>query len=231
MRHLDPAPPGRQTRSRVDSGRNWASGPKRHHLLKKKKNTLSRRYRTELRNHLRKVSRASSRRASGLGMRAVSAGLETLDLASIHEGALLALMPANCSTAVRNRTVKSAGAFFLDVLTPIEKTHRTTVEYAAQLKRSNGSLQQLMAELTASNRLLKTEVVQRKAAEQSLRTSERNHRSLLKDARHMQRRLRHLSHQVLSAQEEERKEISRELHDEIVQTLTGINVQLATLKI
>jgi signal transduction histidine kinase len=47
----------------------------------------------------------------------------------------------------------------------------------------------------------------------------------------MQLRLRHLSHQVLSAQEAERKEISRELHDEIVQTLTGINVQLASLKI
>jgi signal transduction histidine kinase len=47
----------------------------------------------------------------------------------------------------------------------------------------------------------------------------------------MQLRLRHLSHLVLSTQEEERKEISRELHDEIVQTLTGINVQLASLKI
>ncbi len=203
----------------------------RHPLLKKKKNSLSRRYRTELRDHLRKVSRTSSRRAAGLGMSAVTAGLETLDLASIHEGALLSLMPANCSTAVRDRTVKSAGTFFLDVLTPIEKTHRTTVENAAHLKRSNGALRLLTAELTASNRLLKIEVVQRKAAEQSLKTSEQNHRTLLKEARHMQRSLRHLSHQVLSAQEEERKEISRELHDEIVQTLTGINVQLATLKI
>ena len=45
----------------------------------------------------------------------------------------------------------------------------------------------------------------------------------------MQEHLRHLSHQVLFAQEEERKQISRELHDEIAQTLTGINISLATL--
>jgi signal transduction histidine kinase len=38
-----------------------------------------------------------------------------------------------------------------------------------------------------------------------------------------------LSHQVLQAQEEERKRISRDLHDVIAQTLVGINVQLATL--
>ena len=46
----------------------------------------------------------------------------------------------------------------------------------------------------------------------------------------MQEQLRLLSRQLLSAQEEERKRISRELHDVIAQTLTGINVRLATLK-
>jgi signal transduction histidine kinase len=46
----------------------------------------------------------------------------------------------------------------------------------------------------------------------------------------MQEQLRHLSRQVLSTQEEERKKISRELHDVIAQTLTGINVRLAALK-
>jgi signal transduction histidine kinase len=45
----------------------------------------------------------------------------------------------------------------------------------------------------------------------------------------MQRKLRQLTRQILSAQEEERKEISRELHDEVVQTLVGINVQLSAL--
>ena len=45
----------------------------------------------------------------------------------------------------------------------------------------------------------------------------------------MQRKLRLLTRQIISAQEEERKEISRELHDEVVQTLVGINVELAAL--
>jgi signal transduction histidine kinase len=42
--------------------------------------------------------------------------------------------------------------------------------------------------------------------------------------------LRSLSRQVLQAQEDERKRISRELHDVIAQTLTGINIRLAALK-
>ncbi|HEX5397718.1 MAG TPA: sensor histidine kinase [Verrucomicrobiae bacterium] len=46
----------------------------------------------------------------------------------------------------------------------------------------------------------------------------------------MQEQLRHLSHQLLSAQEDERKRISRELHDVIAQTLASINLRLASLK-
>src|SRR4030095_11799174 len=49
-------------------------------------------------------------------------------------------------------------------------------------------------------------------------------------SRLMEQRLRRLSRQLLSAQEEERLRISRDLHDAIGQTLTGINVGLATLK-
>jgi signal transduction histidine kinase len=158
-------------------------------------------------------------------------GLETLDIANIHGNALIELMPDRCTLSVRNRTVKMAGIFFLDVINPIERTHRGMVENNVMLKQSHDSLLLRTVQLTSANQSLKAQVSQTKAAERSLKLSEKNHRVLLKDARQMQIRLRHLSHQVLSAQEEERKEISRELHDEIVQTLTGINVQLAALKI
>jgi signal transduction histidine kinase len=140
-------------------------------------------------------------------------------------------MPAHGSETARNRTIKRAGEFFLEVVGPIENTHGAMRGKHAELKELNGSLCQRTTELTDANRKLREETIQRKAAEASLLKSERDHRVLLREARQMQLRLRHLSHQVLSAQEAERKEISRELHDEIVQTLTGINVQLASLKI
>jgi two-component system, NarL family, sensor histidine kinase DegS len=200
-------------------------------ILKRKINKLSLRYRRELRSRLRRRSGNSSARAQALGHLAVKEGLETLDLASIHEKALVAIMPENCSAADQARTVSEAGAFFLEVLTPIESTHNASLDHVTRLRKANESLVQRTTELSTSNKRLKKEVVQRKAAQRSLRLSDRNHRLLLMEARNMQQRLRHLSHQVLLAQEKERKEISRELHDEIVQTLTGINVQLATLKI
>ena len=54
-------------------------------------------------------------------------------------------------------------------------------------------------------------------------------RSLLEQSRHTQQQLRRLSHQVLRTQEEERKRISRELHDQIAQVLIRINLDLLTL--
>jgi signal transduction histidine kinase len=77
---------------------------------------------------------------------------------------------------------------------------------------------------------LRREIDRRQAVEESLRKSEQHYSRLLKESRQMQDQLRLLSRQVLTMQEEERKKISRELHDVIAQTLTGINVRLAALK-
>jgi signal transduction histidine kinase len=84
--------------------------------------------------------------------------------------------------------------------------------------------------LAVAIRRAERETVRRVAVEKALEKSERHYRLLLKESIHMQQHLRHLSHRLLTAQEEERKQISRELHDEIGQTLTGVTVKLATLK-
>ena len=83
--------------------------------------------------------------------------------------------------------------------------------------------------LDASNRKLQQEITRRQTLEQSLHESEQHQSRLLEQSYHMQEQLRHLSHQILNAQEEERKRISRELHDEIAQTMVAINVHLEAL--
>lgn len=52
----------------------------------------------------------------------------------------------------------------------------------------------------------------------------------LKNSLQQQNRFRLLTHEVLAAQEDERKKISHELQDEIAQALLGINVRLLLLK-
>jgi PAS domain S-box-containing protein len=84
--------------------------------------------------------------------------------------------------------------------------------------------------MAASNLALSKEITLRQAAEKALKISERHYILLLEQSRHMQKQLRKLSHKILSAQEDERREISLELHDVISQTLIGINVRLAGLK-
>ena len=196
----------------------------------RKLNGLSQRYVATLRKHLKQGPRASLQSAHALGRRSMALGLETLDLARFHEQALITLVLPGYSPGTRERMIRRAGTFFAEAITPIEKTHRSAQETNGQLVQLNQSLYQRSVDLTASNRQLQQEILQRKSVEESLRKSEQHYSRLLEQSRHMQEQLRLLSRQLLSAQEEERKMISRELHDQIAQTLTGINVRLASLK-
>jgi PAS domain S-box-containing protein len=106
---------------------------------------------------------------------------------------------------------------------------RVAVSDITSLKKAEEA-QRRMETLAVANRELSREILRRQAGEEALRESEQHSRQLLEQSRHMQEQLRLLSRQLLSAQEEERKKISRELHDVIAQTLTSINLRLAALK-
>ncbi len=91
--------------------------------------------------------------------------------------------------------------------------------YAAQLETM---VTTRTAQLTATNRRLGTAV-------RFAQKSKDEFRLLFLESQVMQKKIRLVTHQVLTAQEEERKKISRELHDVVVQTLVGINVELTAL--
>jgi len=96
-------------------------------------------------------------------------------------------------------------------------------------KQAEGA-QRRMEVLGGANLKLRREIIRRQAVEASLKQSQQQQSRLLAQSRQAQAQARFLSRKVLRAQEEERKRISRELHDVIAQTLTTINVRLAALK-
>jgi PAS domain S-box-containing protein len=83
--------------------------------------------------------------------------------------------------------------------------------------------------LAIANQDLNEEIHRRQVVEDELKRSEDHQRKLLDQARRMQEQMRLLTRRVLLVQEEERKKISRELHDDIAQTLVGINIHLEAL--
>lgn len=147
-----------------------------------------------LRRHLAPGAPDGMDAAQKLGHRAVALGLETLELARIHDDALHALLTTGTAEHSTQVDSRRAAAFFTEALTPIEETHRGARE-------ANVQLQQMIATNT------------RRTEELATANAE----------------LRLLSHRLLTVQEEERKRISRELHDVIGQALAGINLRLATL--
>ena len=194
--------------------------------MKQKLTKLSQRYVTALRKHLKQGPRASLQPALGLGRQAVALGVETLELARIHERAHTTLELSNS----KNGVIKRAEIFFTEAITPIMETERAARQTKVDLSRLKETLGQRTEELAVTNRQLQRGVVRRKAMEDAFEKSGQHHHKSLEESLQLQKRLRQLTHQVLATQEDERKNISRELQDKIVQTLLGINVRLLSLK-
>ncbi len=184
------------------------------------------RYVAAVRRFLRRGTGASMKPAFRIGERAVVLGLETLEMARIHEQSLIAL---KVPVALRG-SLRRAESFFSEAIIPIIETHSAAVQSRSDLGRLNETLTRRTLELALSHRRLRAGIARRKVVEAALKTSGEHYARLLKESLQLQSELRRLTHKVLAAQEDERLNISRKLKNEIGQTLLGINVRLAAMK-
>lgn len=194
--------------------------------------SFSRSYESALAKHLLRDSDSilepdASRK---LGNRALKLDIGLLGIAMIHENALDSFAKKASSAPATDERTRHSTAFFDSVIVPIEESRFTASETTNRLNASIKTLTCRTEGLDSSNKNLLLEIVHRKEVAKSLRTSEKTTSLLLEQARKMQEEMRSLSRQLITAQEDERKRISRELHDVIAQTLAAISVQLAVLR-
>jgi signal transduction histidine kinase len=162
---------------------------------------LSRHYSATLERYLARQREELLQRAYEIGRQAIACGLGVLDMGRMHQRALAARASSKSIKEKRAAALKAAETFFLEALSPFEAAHRG-------FREANLRLQALTAALEGRNTALGNEVAQSRRSESALRQ---------------------LSNRILHAQEEERKRISRELHDAVGGSLAGISVNLALL--
>jgi two-component system sensor histidine kinase DegS len=191
---------------------------------------LSGTYLSALRTHFEQGPQVGLQTARGIGREAVRGGLETLDLAKIHHRALAQLLGPGAASGSREDLTARAAAFFTEVITPIEETHRDARQANAELHQLHATLDERMVRLAAANRELQQQVAERAAVASALKASQRCSGELLKDSRVLEKQLQVMAHKILSATETERKKLSLQLNDEVAQILLGINIRILALK-
>lgn len=191
---------------------------------------LSTRYLAALKKHFKQDTEVDCREAHAIGKKAVANGLQTLDLAMIHDRALLTLLLPDCSSITRKDLTKRAMMFFTEAITQIEMTHPLALKAIAELKRLNTKLLLLTQDLANSNSKLQQSIPPRQDAEKALAASHEESGKLAEQSRVLCEQLQATTRQLFSAQEKARKAMSIKLQHEIAQSLLGIQVRLIALK-
>jgi len=187
-------------------------------------------YLEALRAHLEPKAEPRNGAAQRIGLHACELGIETLTLARIHDAANSSLAaPGTNGFRSRRALAVRAASFFAEALAPIEATHRAAVEGLAENVRLGNSVHRGTVALATAHRRLARETGRRVVVQEILATSAVENRALLKRSRAMEEELRQLSRNLLASHEEERRRISRELHDALGQNLSAVNIGLASL--
>jgi signal transduction histidine kinase len=191
---------------------------------------MSERYLAALRIHFAHGPPVDLQAAHKLGTRAVALGLETLDIARMHDLALVALILPECSPGTQYDMATRAAIFFTEAIAPIETTHRLALKAGANLEKLKATLTRQTRALADSNRNLHQEITRSEAAGKAARASREESARLLEESRRLQEHLHEMARRILTAHEDERRAMSLQLEDEIAQTLLGIHIRLLTLK-
>lgn len=187
------------------------------------------RYQSALRKYLARGDAGSLRAATGLGDQAVALDLETLDVARVHEQAMMARVWSVESLTTRKKIIGWATRFFAETIIPIENTHSAALDNDTLVNELTRTLRRRTAESTKSIRNLEQGIARRQASEEALRKSGQKRARLLEESRRLKKSVRDQARNILLVQEAERSKTSRQLHDEIVQMLLAINLRLLML--
>lgn len=186
-------------------------------------------YQGALQEYLAHPDETRLQQAYELGRAAMNAGLGVFDLIRLHHQALSdGVFPDDPQAAVR--LTPAIEGFLIEALSPFELAQRGIRRARERLEALNVELAQENEALVQNKAELEKEIALREQTEVALREGKERYFRLFREAQTMEENLHDLSVQVLSAQENDRRRISRELHAEIVQALAAVNVTIALLK-
>jgi signal transduction histidine kinase len=191
----------------------------------------SRRYEAAMRRHLRSVKSGRLPAAANLGRQAAALGLETLDVARVHEQALITVTPVEDAPGnAGDKLLERADIFFKETIVQIEATHRAARKDGIRIDRLTRTLRQRAAESSASDEQLEQAIARREEVEASADARAARNDEILTEAQRIQKRLRDEMRGILSQNENEQKRIGGELRNEIAQALLAVDLSLLALR-
>lgn len=193
------------------------------HRINGNRASLVSHYRCALREYLGNRGIESLQSAYELGCIAMRVGLGVFDLARLHEEILPKVTAGGGTRGEMVQQARAAETFLLDALSPFEAARRGLPEAYVRLEQLNEILER-------RNKALAAILVRQRLVKEALRASNERYLKLFQQARSMKKDIRQHAARIILAQDQERKRVSRELHDEIGQVFAAMNIGLGMLK-